>query len=144
MNHRPSGQDSFCPSLFPNTLTVSSVLFILSLLPILHDSIAAAVEPESRQADFYVATNGSDQSPGTIDQPFATLTRARDAIRELKQLGTKRDLRVLIRGGTSRIRETVVFSLKDGAADGHTITYAAYPGETPILTPGVRLELVDG
>ncbi len=33
-------------------------------------------------ADFYVATDGSDEHPGTEAQPFATLRRARDAVRQ--------------------------------------------------------------
>ncbi len=35
-------------------------------------------------AEFYVATNGSDLSPGTKDTPFATMARARDAVRQLR------------------------------------------------------------
>ena len=32
-------------------------------------------------ADFHVAPRGSDANPGTEAQPFATLQRARDAVR---------------------------------------------------------------
>ncbi|MBT3291511.1 MAG: hypothetical protein HN380_29470, partial [Victivallales bacterium] len=32
-------------------------------------------------AAFYVAPNGSDANPGTEAKPFATLIRARDAVR---------------------------------------------------------------
>ncbi|MFN7562673.1 MAG: hypothetical protein ACK5TH_12895, partial [Prosthecobacter sp.] len=32
-------------------------------------------------ADFHVATNGDDKNPGTQEKPFATLERARDAVR---------------------------------------------------------------
>lgn len=44
--------------------------------------------------DYYVATDGSDANPGTIDKPFATLEKARDTIRESKA-------RVLGEGGLS-------------------------------------------
>ena len=33
-------------------------------------------------ADFYVAKNGNDTNPGNKDRPFATMERARDALRE--------------------------------------------------------------
>jgi hypothetical protein len=36
------------------------------------------------RADFHVSTLGTDVNPGTASRPFATLERARDAIRELK------------------------------------------------------------
>jgi hypothetical protein len=84
------------------------------------------------RADFFVATNGSDTNPGTVAKPFATLARARDAVRALGQ--PNRDVTVLIRGGSYRLAETVVFSRADGAAKGRTVTYAAYPGETPVFS----------
>lgn len=96
-------------------------------------------------ADFYVAPDGSDAWSGTLPQPdstgsdgpFATLERARDAVR-LQKAGTSTDLKVSIRGGTYPLTETVIFGVEDGgnasAQDGSTITFAAYPGETPVFT----------
>ena len=96
-------------------------------------------------ADFYVATNGNDgwtgtqaePNPGKTDGPFATLGRARDAVRKLLAQKPQRDIRVLFRGGKHLLRETVVFSRKDSAAPGQSVVYAAYPGERPMLTAGV-------
>jgi hypothetical protein len=34
--------------------------------------------------DYYVATDGNDVNPGTIDEPFATPEKARDTIRQSK------------------------------------------------------------
>ena len=39
-------------------------------------------------ANLYVAPSGSDDNPGTEAKPFATLERARDAVRALRQSGT--------------------------------------------------------
>jgi len=72
---------------------------------------------EKRTGDFYVAANGSDQWSGQLDQPnptstdgpFATLARARDAVRELKRHGDQQEILVLIRGGVYRLKETVGF-----------------------------------
>jgi hypothetical protein len=96
------------------------------------------------KADFYVAPNGNDQWSGKLarpnaaghDGPFATIARARDAVRLLKKSPPKRDILVLIRAGIYRLDETLVFSLEDLAPSGGTITYAAYPGETPVLSSG--------
>ena len=38
-------------------------------------------------ADFHVAPNGDDAHAGTESKPFATLERARDEVRKLKQAG---------------------------------------------------------
>src|SRR5205823_4315324 len=46
---------------------------------------------------------------------------------------------ILMRGGSYRLSQTVVFSLQDSAPEGGTITYAAFPGEKPILTSGVPI-----
>lgn len=93
----------------------------------------------SPQADFFVAPSGRDDGPGTRSDPFVSLSRARDAVRELKKKGETRDITVLIRGGNYRLEETVVFTLEDSAAEGHKVTYAAYPGEKPVFSSGLQI-----
>ncbi|WP_231617427.1 right-handed parallel beta-helix repeat-containing protein [Novipirellula aureliae] len=98
-------------------------------------------------ADFYVSPNGSDAWSGTLptpddegaDGPFATLQRARDAIREM---GTRpsEDLVVEVREGTYQLSETVVFGIQDSPQGDSTVTYAAYPGETPVFSSGKEIE----
>lgn len=104
-------------------------------------------KPELSAIDFFVAENGNDEWSGTVaekndrgtDGPFATLSRAKDAVRALKGDQPDRNYAVAIRGGVYSLRETLVFGLNDAAAPGHTITYAAYPGETPVLSSGVPI-----
>ncbi len=101
----------------------------------------------SENADFFVSTRGSDAWSGTMasenargdDGPFATLQRARDAVRELKARKTG-DIVVCIRGGRYSLNETVVFGLEDSGEGDATITYAAYPGETPVFASSVEIE----
>lgn len=125
--------------------TYTALIFLLVLL----DNFCYAGETRSggpdkaATADLYVAPDGDDSWSGTLvqpsdeatDGPLATLAAARNAVRDL--VGeTGRDVTVLLREGAYRLTETVVFSLKDSAAEDHTITYAAYPGETPVLSSG--------
>ena len=120
-------------------LLVSAILMASFFNPGL--SIAA------ERADFFVATDGSDQWSGSLagpnsdksDGPFATLQRAREAVRDLKTT-KKDDIVVLIRGGTYRLKQTIVFGLQDSAGDKASITYAAWPGETPVFTSGHEIE----
>ena len=86
-------------------------------------------------ADFYVATDGRDENPGTWAEPFATLDRAREVVRRARATGRDGALTVLLRGGVYYIDETVVFDTADSSVAG--TTYAGYPGETPILSAGV-------
>jgi len=90
-------------------------------------------------ADFVVAPDGNDANPGTRELPFATLARARDEVRSLRAGSPNRDVWVLLRGGTYRVKETVVFSMQDSVAADHATTYAAWPGEKPVLSGGVPI-----
>lgn len=98
------------------------------------------------EANFYVSPAGSDQWSGTLDTPnaaandgpFATLARARDAVRDLNQ-GDPKDIVVLVREGTYPLKQTVIFGMKDSGVGESTVTYAAYPGETPVFSSGKEI-----
>ena len=91
-------------------------------------------------ADFVVATAGDDSAPGSATRPFATLGKARAAVRGMRAGGVKRAIRVLVRGGTYRLSKPIAFTPEDsGHADGKTI-YAAWPGEHPVFSGGVTLD----
>jgi hypothetical protein len=63
--------------------------------------------------------------------PIASLTAARDAIRALRAKGDNSPATVLLRGGVYRLPETFVLTPQDS-----DVTYAAYPGERPIISGG--------
>ena len=129
-------------------LLLSHVTYGLLLAGFPTDTTARAPNETGRTtADLFVAVNGSDQWSGQLaqpnqartDGPFATLARARDAVRALKQRRDKQEILVLIRGGVYRLDETVVFSIEDSAPAGGTITYAAYGREIPVFTSAVPI-----
>jgi len=114
-----------------------SLLFILLL------AVMAGIR-NAGAADFYVSENGSDAWSGKLpepegdDGPFATLERARDAVRALKKRTGDKGIIVQIRGGHYRLRRTVVFGMEDSGGDS-TITYEAFPGERPVFSSDVEL-----
>ncbi|MFO7900362.1 MAG: hypothetical protein R6V58_15040, partial [Planctomycetota bacterium] len=91
------------------------------------------------KADFYVAPGGDDEGPGTIKKPFGTVVRARNAVRELKRGGLKKDVFVLLRGGTYELEKPLTFGPEDGGTEKHSVTYAAYGKERPVFTGGTRI-----
>ena len=110
-------------------MRLPSLAFLLVLLAV----------PTQAQT-FYVAPDGDDGAPGTEAQPFATWERARDAARERKQGGPLTDsVTVYLRGGRYAITEPLVLTPEDSGAEGAPVTYAAYPGEQPVLSGGRRL-----
>jgi len=70
---------------------------------------AAQVSAQDSSADFYVATNGADSNPGTLDKPFATLTRAKSAVRDAKEMKSDKDYLIYIRAGYYHLAEPVDF-----------------------------------
>jgi hypothetical protein len=99
-------------------------------------------------ADFYVSNTGSDLWSGRLqaanadgtDGPFATVARARDAVRDLKQKQPAEDILVQIRGGWYTLNETLVFGVEDSGEGDATVTYAAYPDETPVFSSGKKID----
>jgi len=90
--------------------------------------------------DFYLAPNGNDASVGTSNLPFASLERARDAIRELKKTAALAEpVNVYLGGGVYPLAKLLVFTPADSGTAAAPITYAAAPGAQPILSGGVRL-----
>jgi len=99
-------------------------------------AVEAATNPTAPQADFYVAPNGEDSHPGTLKSPFATVARAQRAVRALKAKGLRKNILVLIRGGTYRIEKPLSFDVGDSGTEKHSVTWAAFPGEKPIFSGG--------
>ncbi|HHW00655.1 MAG TPA: hypothetical protein GXX36_14045, partial [Clostridiaceae bacterium] len=96
-------------------------------------------EPEDEIA-FYVSSDGNDSNDGSIDSPFLTIERARDAVRQINS-DMDKDITVYLRGGEYKIEDTIEFNSTDSGTNGYYITYRNYPGETPVLSGG---ESIDG
>ena len=120
---------------------------ITEVLLIIASSISTQVNQEA-EATFFVATNGNDDWSGKLpapnaegtDGPFATLVRARDAVRQLKaKEGSKQPLTVMVRGSKYYLDEAFVLSAAESGAQDCPIIYTAYPGEKPILSGGRRV-----
>lgn len=91
---------------------------------------------------FFVAADGSDSNPGTMEAPFLTLERARDAVRQVKS-GTglpEGGITVYIRGGTYSRLASFELGEQDSGMAGKLVKYQAYPGETVRLSGGTQLE----
>jgi hypothetical protein len=86
---------------------------------------------------FYVAAEGEDRHPGTEAEPFATLARARDAIRALKAAGElPGPVQVWVRGGTYFLAETLRLGAEDSGRPEAPVVYQACPGEQVFLVGG--------
>lgn len=104
-------------------LGYSVSLNIAAAGPITPKNLTIASSPR-----YYVATNGNDLNPGTIDLPFLTWAKAWSVV----EAGDT----VYIRGGIYYPDPTkassVILTGKSGLP-GKYIRFFAYPGETPVL-----------
>ncbi len=96
-------------------------------------------------ATFYVAPDGNDAWSGRLaapnaaknDGPFATLPRARDAVRSLKSRGPLAEpVTVALRGGVYRVEKALEFTPDDSGTERAPVTYAAHQGECPVISGG--------
>jgi len=94
--------------------------------------------PSPTATVLYVAPGGSDDNPGTLLQPFATLAKAQHAVRD-RIKASRRAVRVLLRGGTYYLDRPLILTPDDSTAES-PVTYAASPGERVTLSGGRRLD----
>ncbi len=110
--------------------------------------------------ELFVSPKGNDHwsgrkaSPNKAgdDGPFATIEAAQKAVRKLKRKGELTEpVRVIIRGGVYALKKPLRFGPEDSGSPAPTggwniqsgpersVTYAAYPGETPVFSGGKRI-----
>ncbi|MCP4311527.1 MAG: hypothetical protein GY790_09725 [Bacteroidetes bacterium] len=88
----------------------------------------------------YVASDGSDLNAGTLSSPFATITKARNVIREENIQGKSRSYRVILREGTYYLPSTFILSPEDSGKEGKTIVYTNYRDEKVSISGALRLK----
>lgn len=94
--------------------------------------------------DFYIAPYGSDASIGSREHPFATLERARDAIRECKEQTNgipTEGFRVVLREGRYRLQRSFELIAQDSGIAGSRVTFTAAPNEKVALVGGGEIPL---
>lgn len=100
--------------------------------------------------DFYISPEGNDNWSGKLaapnesktDGPFATVERAQQAVRELRQKEPQRDRPIIValRGGRYFLKAPLKFTPEDSGSEKSPTIYQAYGEEKPILSGGVPLQ----
>ncbi len=126
-----------------NKITARNAQFRCNIRPALVLLFALGVMGTEVQAEkkYYVAPNGNDQNIGTsLQAPFQTLTRAQQAVRDLKAAGTLTEpVSIYIKGGTYSITEPLLLTDEDSGNERCPVTYTALPGEKVLLSGGERI-----
>ncbi|HZK81460.1 MAG TPA: right-handed parallel beta-helix repeat-containing protein, partial [Humisphaera sp.] len=124
-----------------------SLILLLSLGPVIGvQATPSALRPSApRWIEFYVSPDGNDHWSGAhpapladhSDGPFATLERARDAIRDLnRKARTDHGVVVYLRGGIHLRTQSFHLEAQDGGSIARPLVYRSYPSEQARLIGG--------
>ena len=103
---------------------------------------------------FYVSPGGNDDGMGREKQPFLTISRAVQAVRDWRSSGGTGPASIVLRQGRYQLDKTLVLGIGDGAPgkgktenknepgagssfDPAYLSFTAYPGEKPVISSGV-------
>ena len=112
------------------------IVFLLSMSPVF----------SAEKVAFYISPNGNDAwsgrfaEPAEDDGPFATVERAQQAVRELKQSEElSGPVYVYFRGGVYELNKPIIFTPEDSGEPGAPIIYKAWNNEDVLISGGVEL-----
>lgn len=90
----------------------------------------------------YVAANGNDNAEGTESAPYATIGRAKEAVREMIAQNKLPDggVTVYLREGTYYEYDGLEFTAADSGKEGSPVTYTSYPGEEVTISGQMPIE----
>lgn len=94
--------------------------------------------PQVSATTVWVAKDGLDTADGMAQHPFATLERARMAIREALQRGESGE--VVIRRGTYELREPLTLGAADSGTADAPVVWRGAPGEEVRLSGGRSID----
>lgn len=107
--------------------------YFLLLLAILFYSSLSAI-------DLYVSPVGNDDNPGTKKLPLATLTGARNAIRNLRSENSPVDgINVIIMDGSYYLTKPLFLTEEDSGDKNFQIVYRAASGANPVFKGGIEI-----
>ncbi|MBI5474803.1 MAG: right-handed parallel beta-helix repeat-containing protein, partial [Ignavibacteriae bacterium] len=135
----------------PSTSTTYSFMNShLRLAEIIGLLLFAIAYTHAEGSSFYVSPSGSDSWSGQLpssnkektDGPFATLERARDAVRAWKATrGPSGDTVVVyLRKGNYSLQKSLHLNMQDGGSSGKPVVWRSYPGEKVFLTGSRTIE----
>lgn len=89
---------------------------------------------------FYVSKTGNDAFVGSIEKPFATISRAQQEVKIYKKKYPNKKINVYIRGGKYQLSSSIKFGQEDGGNPNAPVIYQAYQNEKPILNCAITID----
>ncbi|WP_215225099.1 right-handed parallel beta-helix repeat-containing protein [Echinicola shivajiensis] len=90
---------------------------------------------------FYVSPSGSDKNAGTVESPFASITKAKAVIKDFKEENSEDQVNLILREGTYYLQEPLVFGPIESGNEAAPYIIRAEEGKEVVLSGGKVLEL---
>ncbi|MBQ6789178.1 MAG: S-layer homology domain-containing protein [Clostridia bacterium] len=103
--------------------------------PVVKNEYTEPDYPLVTDADVYVAVDGNDNNPGTLEKPLATFEAAKVKVRGIKKNGERK---VAFMGGDYGVM-SVTMTAEDSGTETSPITYCAYGDDEVYFTNGVYI-----
>ena len=110
---------------------LTAALFVCVSLELLAGNTSIGSE---LPVSYHVAPGGDDANPGTAQKPFATLIKAREAVRASRLKGEVPS--VVVHGGIYRLENSLEFNDADSGTEAAPEIWRAAPGESVRITGG--------
>ncbi|HOS94127.1 MAG TPA: hypothetical protein PLQ54_12490, partial [Armatimonadota bacterium] len=89
--------------------------------------------------EFHVSPKGSDTHAGTARAPFASIERAKEAVREAVARRLTTNVDVVIHEGTYELSRPLLFTPADGGTERFRVRYVAARGDRVTFSGGSRI-----
>ena len=88
--------------------------------------------------ELYVSPNGKDTNDGSENAPFATLTAANEAVKQLRSQ-MQGDIVIHVAGGYYPISQPLVIGVDGAGANGYRVIYRGDSEDKPVISGGVAV-----
>ena len=121
-------------------IIIAVLIFVILVLP--YSAFAEnIVDATYDKTILYVSLTGNDANDGSEENPFRTLVKARDAVREMKRQNTLAPggAVIYVREGEYNIQEELRLTEEDSGTEAAPIAYRNYPGEKVTFIGGASI-----
>lgn len=89
--------------------------------------------------ELWISPGGRDNNPGTAAQPLESIARAEEKVRALEKRNDTEPIDIILRSGTYPLQAPIRLTADDSGSRTNPLVIAAAPGESPVLSGGIRI-----
>lgn len=91
------------------------------------------------ESGYYVSPTGSDENPGTRSEPFLTIQRAQEVVRDELAREISGDITIWLGDGTYFLSSPLRFDANDSGKGKNIVSYKALKGADPLISGGMEV-----